>query len=436
MNVSNELKTKIETNIKAGILRLKMFQVPGGGLSYWPGNYQADEWGSNYAGHFLLEAQKKGYTLPYGLIENWKKYQKNKALSWTPLNNIYWDNEHVQAYRLYTLALAQAPELGAMNNLREKKNLSIQSKWRLAAAYQLIGQSEVAKNIIKNIGTTVQKYNELSYTYGSFERDEAMILEALSLMNMKPQAVPVMKMVSDALSSNQWMSTQSTAYCLLGISKFVGNSGTSKELKYTYKINNGKLITENTKTALSQVDMKLSTTEGGKLELKNLTNGIIYARIILQGIPEAGEETSSESNLKMYITYKTLKGQTLDPSKIEQGTDFIAEVKIINPGSRGNYKEMALTQIFPSGWEIHNARMDGMETPIYSSTPTYQDIRDDRVYTYFNINANESKTYTFMLNASYIGKYYLPMLYCEAMYDASINAKIAGKWVEIIEAGK
>ncbi len=436
MNVSTELKNKIETNIKAGILRLKSFQVSGGGLSYWPGNYQADEWGTNYAGHFLLEAEKKGYTLPYGLIENWKKYQKNKALSWTSLSNIYWDNELVQAYRLYTLALAKAPELGAMNNLREKRNLSIQSKWRLAAAYQLAGQSEVAMNIIKNIGTTVVKYSELSYTYGSSERDEAMILEALSLMNMKSQAIPVMKIVSASLSSNQWMSTQTTAYCLLGISKFVGNSGTSKELKYSYKLNNGSYITENTKTALSQVDMKINTVNDGKIELKNLTNGIIYARIILEGVPEAGAESTSESNLKMSITYKTLKGQTLDPTKIDQGTDFIAEVKIINPGSRGNYKEMALTQIFPSGWEIHNARMDGMETPIYSSTPTYQDIRDDRVYTYFNINANESKTYTFMLNASYIGKYYLPMLYCEAMYDASINSKIAGKWVEVVEANK
>jgi uncharacterized protein YfaS (alpha-2-macroglobulin family) len=433
MNVSNELKGKIETNVKAGILRLKSFQVSGGGLSYWPGNYQADEWGTSYAGHFLLEAEKKGYTLPYGLIENWKKYQKNKALSWTPLKNIYWDNELVQAYRLYTLALAKAPELGAMNNLREKKDLSIQSKWRLAAAYQLSGQTEVAMNIIKNIGTTVLKYSELSYTYGSSERDEAMILEALSLMNLKSKAVPVMKMVSEALSSNQWMSTQTTAYCLLGISKFVGNSGTTKELKYSYKINNGKTGTENTKSALSQVDMKLSTTNSGSVELKNLTNGIIYVRIVLEGIPEAGEETSSESNLKMSITYKTLKGQLIDPTKLEQGTDFIAEVKIINPGSRGSYKEMALTQIFPSGWEIHNARMDGMDVPIYSSTPTYQDIRDDRVYTYFNINANESKTFTFMLNASYIGKYYLPMLYCEAMYDASINSKIAGKWVEVVE---
>jgi len=41
-----------------------------------------------------------------------------------------------------------------------------------------------------------------------------------------------------------------------------------------------------------------------------------------------------------------------DPTKLEQGTDFIAEVTVINPGSLVKYDNMALTQIFPSGWEF------------------------------------------------------------------------------------
>jgi uncharacterized protein YfaS (alpha-2-macroglobulin family) len=36
-----------------------------------------------------------------------------------------------------------------------------------------------------------------------------------------------------------------------------------------------------------------------------------------------------------------------------------------------------------------------------------------------------------MLNAAYAGKYYLPPAYCEAMYDAAINASSDGKWVEV-----
>jgi uncharacterized protein YfaS (alpha-2-macroglobulin family) len=65
----------------------------------------------------------------------------------------------------------------------------------------------------------------------------------------------------------------------------------------------------------------------------------------------------------------------------------------------------------------------------------YQDIRDDRVYTYFDLRTGETKVVELLLNASYLGKYYLPMISTEAMYDATINARIKGRWVEIVDPG-
>ena len=93
---------------------------------------------------------------------------------------------------------------------------------------------------------------------------------------------------------------------------------------------------------------------------------------------------------------------------------------------------MALSQIFPSGWEILNSRMDNTDNSAKSSVPRYQDIRDDRVYTYYTLRASETKTFRIYLNASYYGTFYLPAVYTEAMYDASISARIAGKWVNVV----
>lgn len=74
--------------------------------------------------------------------------------------------------------------------------------------------------------------------------------------------------------------------------------------------------------------------------------------------------------------------------------------------------------------------MDG-EGPFKSSAATYQDIRDDRVYTFFNIKEGEILYYYIQLNATYPGKYYLPSTLCQAMYDNTITASSAGKWVEV-----
>ena len=67
--------------------------------------------------------------------------------------------------------------------------------------------------------------------------------------------------------------------------------------------------------------------------------------------------------------------------------------------------------------------------------PPTRDVRDDRVYTYFSLKAGETKTIATRLNASYLGRFYLPPVSAEAMYDATLNARVVGRWVEVVEAG-
>ena len=438
MELNSDFKVAISKNIKAGIERIKLFQTSSGGMSYWAGRYEADDWGTSYAGHFLLEAEAKGYMLPPGVIDNWKRYQRYSANSWAPKNEKYYfyNDDLEQAYRLYTLALAKAPELGAMNRLKEYPRLSVTAKWRLAAAYAKAGQPEVARKLIANLTTTVPKYCEMGWSYGSNDRDEAMILETLTLLDMKPKAASLVKEVSKSLSSAYWMSTQTTAYCLIAVSKFVGSNGASSEMKYNVKINTAAPIALNTKLPLKQIDMQLKGAAPGNVSVTNNGTGILFARIIMEGSPATGDQTNVDNDLKLAINYTTMQGAPIDVSRLEQGTDIIAEVQITNPGIRGEYLQMALTQIFPSGWEIHNTRMDEAENTVKTDYPTYQDIRDDRVYTYFNVSPYKTSTFRIVLNAAYVGKYYLPTVYCEAMYDNTINSRKPGKWVEVVKAGQ
>src|SRR5690606_23600385 len=70
IDISTQRKNEIDKNIKAAISKLKNFQLYDGGFGYWQGANKADEWGSNYAGHFLLEAKSKGYTVPEEMISS------------------------------------------------------------------------------------------------------------------------------------------------------------------------------------------------------------------------------------------------------------------------------------------------------------------------------------------------------------------------------
>ena len=201
-DLSVERKKETEKNIIAAIQRIKSFQVYNGGLGYWPGAQYADDWATCYAGHFMIEAEQKGYAIPIGFFPSWKEFQQQKAISWV-YNSSYYNDDLVQAYRLYTLALAKAPELGAMNKLLEQKNLSVAARWRLAAAYQVAGRNEVAANLVATAPINIKPYKELYYTYGSDTRDKAMIVETLCLMNMKTKAAELVKEISSALCDQE-----------------------------------------------------------------------------------------------------------------------------------------------------------------------------------------------------------------------------------------
>jgi uncharacterized protein YfaS (alpha-2-macroglobulin family) len=442
IELTNEQKVEIQRNIQAGINRLRTFQQPDGGMSYWPGLYdESNEWGTNYAGHFMLEAKAKGFDLPIGWLESWIKYQNKMARSWSSneinqYSHYSRNDDLIQAYRLYTLALADKPALGVMNRMREYKNLSIQAKWRLAAAYYLAGKPEIADELVKNLETTVKDYKEYSYTYGSSERDHAMIIETLTLMNNKKQAKSLIDELAKKLGSDRWYSTQTTAYGLMAISKYIGNEEGDRSLNFTYKLNTGKGQNSVTEMPVSQFNIDMLANPNGTITVTNNGKSVIFSRILLSGIPVAGEEISSENDLRMSVRYLDLEGKEISVDKLPQGKDFVAEVTIQHPGIRSDYEEMALTQIFPSGWEIRNTRMETADNIISQDKPEYQDIRDDRVYTYFDIKANQRKVFRIQLNATYLGKYYLPTVYCEAMYDNEVNAKKAGRWIEVVETGK
>lgn len=442
MELDDGQKERIPKNITATIDRLKQFQTAEGGFGYWPGADSPSRWGTTYAGHFLLEAKALGYTVPNSLLNRWINFQKKVAKKWNPSERhySYYDrNGHQldQAYRLYTLALAKEPDLATMNRMRETKNLSLQTKWRLAAAYAEAGKPEVARELIQNLETRVDDYQELSYTYGSGVRDRAMILETLNLIGDKAAAATVVKYLSEQMSSNQWFNTQAISYTLLAIGKYVGDNSVEEGLNFAYQLGNRNNVNAGSKQALMQIEVPVDQSTARSVSIKNTSKGVLFARLILQGQPVAGEESKAESNLKLVASFKDLQGNNIDPSTLPQGTDFIAEVKVTHPGTRGvPFKEMALDQIFPSGWEILNTRMDGVQNFSAVSRATYQDFRDDRVNTFFDINEGQSQIYRVQLNAAYQGRFYLPAVSCEAMYDNSIYAREPGQWVEVVGRGE
>ena len=426
-DLTYDKKQEMDNNIKKAIERLGHFQTPSGGMSYWIGQNTANDWGTSYAGHFLIEAQKKGYVLPLTFMSNWLRYQQQAARSWRSDNRYYY-YDLAQAYRLYTLALAGHPDLASMNRLREQQKLSNDAKWRLAAAYALAGQKEVAKKISNSANINFDLVNNDYYTYGSTNRNRAMAMETM-LLTGNNQSREMAQYLAKELSSKRWMSTQTTSYCLLAMSKMVEING-GKAVNVSYVANNGKSETITTKKAIAQRKLTINNGDNG-LKITNNQANVVYVRVSNSGILPLGKELAEKRNLGIRITYTDAKGNPIDVTKLSQGTDFKAHVTISN--LKYEYvHNIALTEIFPSGWEIVNTRFTDYGGGT-ASKAEFTDIRDDRVHFYFYLGRQKSKTFTVSLNASYLGKYYLPGIQAEAMYDNDYFVRTKGKWIEVVK---
>lgn len=424
--IDDARKQKIQYNVNQGIQRLGRFQISNGGLSYWQGDANPDDWGSSYAGHFMIEAEKKGYVLPSGFKQKWLSYQQRQAKQWR-FNASYY-NDFAQAYRLYTLALAGSADLGSMNRLRETVGISDESKLRLAACYAIIGQKPAAQKLITSVGSFDFNQRKYYYYYGSEDRSRAMLLETYLLMDDKTKAFSLANILAKSLSSNQYMSTQTTAYSLYAMSKFAaknGEKGVNVAVSYGGK-------TENLTTQKSVIDKKLEVKKGAySVSVKNNNNNTIYVRVLNSGVLPIGEEKEIQKNLSAVISYKNKNGTSINFDAINQGTEIVAQITIRN-NSTERIQNVALTQIVPSGFEIMNSRYTDFGSATENKAD-FIDIRDDRTYFYFGLNSNESRTFTVLLNASYLGSYYLPGIQCEAMYDDNYIVRNKGQWIKIVK---
>lgn len=411
---------QVETHIKAAIERLRVYLSPSGGFYYWPGASIYNAWADNYAGHFLAEAKLRGYHLPPELWDAWLARQRKAAAEGLP-----GEDNGTRAYRLYTLALADKPDVGAMNRLAEDNSLGDVARWQLASAYAQIGLPKAARELLAKTGAP-RPDGPAGDSFRSELRDRAMLLDLLTRLGEQPRAQAEAEKLAAEMGSEQWLSTQSAAWGLLSLARYYGADGAPG---FGYQLQSGGKPRQGSSSKPMQAVELPELAEGGELRLKNTSERPLTASLLRRGSPASGDEQARAQGLQLEIDYRGLKGETLDERKLPQGRDFIARVTVSNRSGNA-LSDLALSQLFPSGWQVHNPRFAAGESS--PAALDYQDLRDDRVLSYFALKNGESRRFEVLLNASYRGRYYLPASSVEAMYDARQYAHSAGRWVEVV----
>jgi uncharacterized protein YfaS (alpha-2-macroglobulin family) len=172
------------------------------------------------------------------------------------------------------------------------------------------------------------------------------------------------------------------------------------------------------------IEERLGDVAGTKTSysVTNRSSIPIYAKITSRGLPAEGNEPALSEGLALSVEYRGADGKVMKPEDLKLGDDMEIVVRIKNT-SRQPVEEVAVTHPIPASWEIVNTRIGGSAS---AANLRYQDIRDDRVMSYLNLNRDEEKVVMFRVNRAYEGSFLRPAIHAYAMYDESIRALIPG----------
>jgi uncharacterized protein YfaS (alpha-2-macroglobulin family) len=422
--LDSQRKQEVTSNVNAGIKRLASFGVGGRGFSYWPGQSerQADSWSTSYAGHFMLEAKKAGYSVPQNLLDTWKTFEieQSKKPAGKDFRN--------QAYRLFLLSMANSEQAGAMNLMRENnlENLDWLSKYLLAGAYHLAGKESIAKQILEHKGNPLGAYRENSGTFGSALRDRALAAVALAKMGKFTEALDVYQTLAADWNAQSWWSTQESAFALLAFSA-LKDKFTQGDIEAEWEANGktNKVLVKSGRPL--QID--LTSLGSADISVKSI-NGTLFAELQTKGLPLEDHVKTESKGMALQRVIFNQDGREITASQIKQGEPFWLAFGV-QSSAPSRVENLALSSILPSGFEISNERLNEYSRPEWQknmrlAAPDYMDIRDDRINWFFSLAPGETKVFIAQIHPSYAGEFRWPGVVLEAMYNPDYFARIAG----------
>ena len=405
-------QANIKDNIEAAIGKLKEYQKADNSMTNWVGGTYTDPWTEIYALHFLIEAQKQGYDVSQYFIDGLLKYQADKAKQWRN-NPDYKPGETIQAYRLFVLALADAPEMGAMNRFKELDMQYSLTKALIAGAYAMTGKTTIAQDLMPVVGMN-ERMSDYYTSFGSTSRDLAFLTYAQMLCNTDAATVTNnINNICGILNSGRWLDTQSTAFTLYVLGKYAEKQGVSGENLSAVVKAGGEEHTINTNMSSAGISF-VPKVGDNTVEITNNGSQKLVANVFTKTSVAEYDMTESGNFIKMSVGYTDKNGNAVNLNNLTVGADLNVYITVENPS---NYlvTELALSYYLPSGWELVNDRMNGDNVDA-----KHIDYRDDRAYFYFDLSPKSKKTFVLKANATYEGNYMIPAVRCEDMYSNEI----------------
>ncbi|MBI5092783.1 MAG: hypothetical protein HZB26_10120 [Candidatus Hydrogenedentes bacterium] len=418
----------LDNYIQAGISRLFAMQTASGGLGYWPGANQPGEYGSVYGLHFLtLVKRGRDYELPEPSFKALQEYVRGVALDSKRESP---SDLYTRAYALYVLALDG--DLKAIQQISRFDDVKMPkpARYLLAAALaQNTKDLDRAKLYLSSKPADPYTVTAPDDALTSDIRNTAIELIALQQLGADPnELLARVNTLVDYLSKRFYGNTHESAFIISALSEYLSRQAASLDEA------SATIAGPDKQEEVHGGAVHRASRQGAKsvFTVNNTGKTDMFVNVTAKGVPEKLETKAESHGVKVVRTFFTSAGEVFEDKIYKQTDSYVVGLEI-TPDA--NVKNLVVADLLPAGFEIENPRLDETvlsgETFQGAKTPSFLEIRDDRLVLAFDALGTGTHRYYYVVRAVTPGTYVYPPSQAECMYDDRIHATTETATIEV-----
>jgi uncharacterized repeat protein (TIGR01451 family) len=439
---------QLEDMVLAGINRVLSMETPSGGFGYWPGSTEPLEWATAYATHMLLDAKAAGYAVPDDRLKavlDWieariAQYERGDYIQRDKWNHY---DEQSEAYLHYVLAIAKRGHKARIAKLiakipKDATGERAEDLYMLKAALYKAGDRTYEKDLKAVDASPIkgERINSWSF-YSDLRRRGLMLSTFFDLFGNDPAGEVLAQRVAEGLvgQPSYYYNTQELVWGVTGLGKWV-KAIAAKGTAAGTLIADGKAI-DARKTKQQSNDKTWALSRAS--EYKTLTLDVpasaqgMWLVVNSEGVRTNATYKVGGNGMTVSRTFRDQDGQEIDvtqPDAIKLGDVLFVEIEVANT-SGAMIQNIALVDRLPAGFEIENPRL-GRTTKLDWVDPQhlwamdFMNMRDDRLQAFGWLAPMTKKKVVYSVRAVTSGKFAVPPIEAEAMYDATLWARAKG----------
>ncbi len=426
-----------------------------GGFGYWSANSYISDQQTVYAVQFLTEAKERGYPVSVHLLDHGLSYLKR--LRTNALESAA--DVRLRAYAIYVLALNGELSARSLAALRERldqwdaeneKKMKEKKKgealylfdWRrdvtvgyLAATYRLMQDTQEADALAKQINLDRDTVSD----YEDFYDDQVYRGTLLHLLakhfpdRLKTMDMGFISKIAKAIAAGRY-NTLSSARLIYGLEAYTrqveASLGGARPAITVQQVLSDKK-TDPVKLAGEVISRGTFSEKARKLKITTDSDFPVFYQVSVIGFDlDNARDVPVSKGVEVLREYRTLDKKPVTAVPLGEEIEVVVRLR----STTGKHvSHLAIVDLLPAGFEVVLGEgYNRIGTPEATWSPTYADLREDRVLLYGHAGPKVQE-FVYRIKATSRGEFSVPPAYLTSMYDPETMSRTASGTLRVTD---